>query len=369
MIKKRRLFTGTLLKYKAADIKMIYMEKTEKTSETPNSPKTCEQEPKKAKKKRKLRAVAGKRRKKINNEGLWALIIAGVLIVFSACISAAVITVNSNANKPTRELLVAVEPKAPIVIPSVIPVPEPAKPPSFVAAVPMTPPERPPARRGNLAFIIDDAGNNLWELEPFLNFPGSLTIAVLPGLPYSAEAARRIREAGMEVILHQPMEALGGQPPGPGAIYYGMSAEEIREILTRNVAEIAPVAGMNNHQGSRITLNKEIMETVLAFCKEHDLYFLDSRTVGGSIVPAVARRLGMTIGERDIFLDNDQCRAAILRSIYSGLAVARLRGSAVMIGHVWSPELASLLHELYPQLTERGYTFAPVSALILGETE
>ena len=354
---------------------MIYMEKTEKTPETPNSPKTCEQEPKKAKKKRTPKATAGKRRKKINNEGLWALIIAGVLIVFSACISAAVITVNSNANKPTRELPVAYEPEAPLVVPSVIPVPElptpePAKPPSLVAAaIPMAPPERPPVRKRNLAFIIDDAGNNLWELEPFLNFPGSLTIAVLPGLPYSAEAARRIREAGMEVILHQPMEALGGQPPGPGAIYYGMSAQEIREILTRNVAEIAPIAGMNNHQGSRITLNKEIMETVLAFCKEHNLYFLDSRTIGGSIVPAVARRLGMTIGERDIFLDNEQCRTSILRSIYSGLAVARLRGSAVMIGHVWSPELASILHELYPQLTERGYTFSPVSALILGEAE
>ncbi|MDR1178172.1 MAG: divergent polysaccharide deacetylase family protein, partial [Spirochaetaceae bacterium] len=47
--------------------------------------------------------------------------------------------------------------------------------------------------------MIDDAGNNLRELDAFLNLPFPLTIAVLPGLPYSAEAARRIRAAGKEV--------------------------------------------------------------------------------------------------------------------------------------------------------------------------
>ncbi|MDR0387195.1 MAG: divergent polysaccharide deacetylase family protein, partial [Treponema sp.] len=51
--------------------------------------------------------------------------------------------------------------------------------------VPAVPPEQPPEPapeyRGTLVFVIDDAGNNLRELEPFLRFPGPLTIAVLPG--------------------------------------------------------------------------------------------------------------------------------------------------------------------------------------------
>ncbi|MDR2143039.1 MAG: divergent polysaccharide deacetylase family protein, partial [Treponema sp.] len=37
------------------------------------------------------------------------------------------------------------------------------------------PPDLPPERRGILVFVIDDAGNNLKELEPFLAFPGPLT--------------------------------------------------------------------------------------------------------------------------------------------------------------------------------------------------
>jgi polysaccharide deacetylase 2 family uncharacterized protein YibQ len=226
------------------------------------------------------------------------------------------------------------------------------------------PPMPPPKHQGTLVFVIDDAGNNLQELEPFLRFPGPLTIAVLPGLPHSAEAARRIRAAGKEVFLHQPMEAIGGQNPGPGAIYAEMDTEAVLAILKHNIAEIGPVAGMNNHQGSKITMDREIMETVLAFCREQGILFLDSRTTAETAVPAAARNLGIKIGERNIFIDNDQSRSAMNRSIEGGLALAVRRGSSVMIGHTWSPELAPLLTELYQNFIAQGYTLTTASELI-----
>jgi polysaccharide deacetylase 2 family uncharacterized protein YibQ len=210
-------------------------------------------------------------------------------------------------------------------------------------------------------FVIDDAGNNLRELEPFLRLPGPLTIAVLPGLPYSAEAARRIRAAGKEVFLHQPMEAIGGQNPGPGAVYSGMTGAEIRAVLARNVAEIGPVAGMNNHQGSKITMDETAMEAVLAFCREHGIYFLDSRTTAETAAPAAARRLGIKIGERDVFIDNVQEKASMIRYIEDGLRKADQKGAAVMIGHTWSSELAATLEEFYPDLVEQGYSLSTIS--------
>jgi polysaccharide deacetylase 2 family uncharacterized protein YibQ len=234
-------------------------------------------------------------------------------------------------------------------------------------------PERPtqPAmkHRGTVALVIDDAGNNLGELEAFLDFPGPLTIAVLPGLPYSAEAARRIRAAGKEVFLHQPMEALGGQNPGPGALYSGMDSAEIRRIVSRNIDEIGPIAGLNNHQGSKITMDKNAMETILALCQERGILFLDSRTTADTAAPEAAKLLGMKIGERDVFLDNAQEKAAIVSSMEAGLLRAETRGTAVMIGHTWSPELAPALTELYPKLREQGYTFSTASRLIKGEYE
>jgi polysaccharide deacetylase 2 family uncharacterized protein YibQ len=215
-----------------------------------------------------------------------------------------------------------------------------------------------------VALVIDDAGNNLRELEPFLNFPGPMTIAVLPGLPHSAEAARRIRAAGKEVFLHQPMEALNGQNPGPQAVFSSMDGAEIRRIISRNLDEIAPVAGLNNHQGSKITMDEKAMEAVLSLCRERGIQFLDSRTTADTAAPGAAKRLGMKIGERDIFLDNVQERAAIADSLEAGLARAESRGRALMIGHTWSPELAPLLTELYPNLVEQGYVFSTASRLI-----
>jgi polysaccharide deacetylase 2 family uncharacterized protein YibQ len=243
----------------------------------------------------------------------------------------------------------------------------PSRPAPAVTPVPAAVVERPKPQRGTLVFVIDDAGNNLRDLEPFLKFPGPLTIAVLPGLPYSAEAARRVRAAGKEVFLHQPMEALGGSNPGPGAIMAGMRGDEIRALVNRNLDEIWPVAGINNHEGSRITMDGEAMETILTVCRERGILFLDSRTTAETAAPAAARRLGMRIGERDVFVDNSQERDSMIGYINTGLARAEQRGSAIMIGHVWSPALAPLLAELFTDLQERGFSFSSVSNLIRTE--
>jgi polysaccharide deacetylase 2 family uncharacterized protein YibQ len=224
--------------------------------------------------------------------------------------------------------------------------------------------QRPPEHQGNIVFIIDDAGNNLRELEPFLRIPGPLTISVLPGLPHSAEAARRIRAAGKDVFLHQPMEALGGQNPGPSAIYSNMSEAEVRAILKRNLDEVGPVSGMNNHQGSKITMDSALMEVILNFCKENGIRFVDSRTTSQTVAPSVAQKLGMTIGERDTFLDNEQEREAMYRSLLTGLERARRNGTAIMIGHTWSPELAPLLGEQFEELAAQGFTIRTASGIL-----
>ena len=233
------------------------------------------------------------------------------------------------------------------------------------AVIPATLPERIPDKTpiGKLAFVIDDAGNNLRELEPFLRFPGLLTIAVLPGLPNSAEAARLIRAAGKEVFLHQPMESLGGRNPGPSAIFSGMDEAEIRMIINRNLDEIWPVSGMNNHEGSKITGDKRIMEIILDICRQREIVFLDSRTTADTVVPVIAANMNVRIAERDVFLDNEHDRNAIIGSLDSGLARAGQKGGVVMIGHASTGNLAPILDEFYSQWINLGYVLSPVSGL------
>ena len=215
-----------------------------------------------------------------------------------------------------------------------------------------------------LIFVFDDAGQNLVHLAPFLELPFAHTVAVLPRLTHSVESAKRIRAAGKEVMLHQPMQAQNRAiSPGPGAITPGMPPAEIKMIVQKNIAEIAPIAGMNNHEGSLITESSEAVGAVLDVCREAHIYFLDSRTTSATAVPAAAKARGMDIWERDVFLDNEPSKDAMLKELIRGLGIANRTGSAIMIGHVWSPALAELLRELHPELARKGYVFSTISAL------
>ena len=221
-----------------------------------------------------------------------------------------------------------------------------------------------PSSGSKLVFVFDDAGHNLTQLEPFLNLPFKADIAVLPSLPHSADAAAAIRKAGKEVMLHQPMQAVNlSVDPGPSAITPDMHTYEIEELVRKNIAEIGPIKGLNNHEGSLITATQSAIGAVLDVCKEEGIFFLDSRTNSETKAPQAAQERGMTIYERDIFLDNSQDKSDIIAMIEKGLAVADKKGHAIMIGHVWSDGLAAILEELYPELVARGYVFTDISGL------
>ena len=262
------------------------------------------------------------------------------------------------SEKPSKETK-AKKPESPIITDKPKPQEQEKKP--DVSAYPIQDlPELP--SKGKLIFVFDDAGHNLEQLQYFLDLPFPCTIAVLPKLPNSRETARRIRAAGKELILHQPMQAVNPNvDPGEGAVKPGMNHEEIKKILASNVEEIGPIAGMNNHEGSLITSDEEAMEAVLELCREKNIYFLDSRTSSKSVVPQVAKKLNMSIWERAVFLDNKRDKAYMKKQIIDGLEIASQRGEAIMIGHVFTVDLAILLKEMYSDLTQEGYTFSTIS--------
>ncbi|UTC43796.1 divergent polysaccharide deacetylase family protein [Treponema sp. OMZ 857] len=237
---------------------------------------------------------------------------------------------------------------------------------------PAAKPEKPRKRApyaGNLTFVFDDAGHNLDQLEYFLRLPFPCTIAVLPGLRYSSESARQIRKAGKQVILHQPMQSVDLHiNPGPGAVTPGLSAEQIKNIVRKNLEEIWPVAGMNNHEGSLMTADEAAMSAVLDVVAEKHIFFLDSRTTARSVVAKVAKEKNMAVWERAIFIDNDKSRAAMETQIKKGLSIARQKGSAIMIGHVFTVELAELLTEMYPALIEDGFSLSAIAQVAQKDT-
>jgi polysaccharide deacetylase 2 family uncharacterized protein YibQ len=312
-----------------------------------------------------------------------ALSLAAAVAVGVTRPSPAVAAGEKKAAESLQKLVPAGEPPATLDSPLLPPEAVPPKPDGALLAVSRLPsgergragvlpprPPRPPYRpKKTLILVIDDAGYNMKELEAFLRLPLPLTIAVLPGLPNSEAAARAVRAAGKELILHQPMAALGGQDPGPGAILAVDSPSRAGRLVEENLKSVPGAVGMNNHMGSAVTTEPPIMEAVAAIAKRRGIYYLDSLTVPGTATHEAALREGIRYWERDVFLDNAPDRASIIRAVEDGKKRADTGRPAIMIGHVWSAELAQAIMELYPHLVEEGYSLSTITRYMLAEAE
>jgi polysaccharide deacetylase 2 family uncharacterized protein YibQ len=217
---------------------------------------------------------------------------------------------------------------------------------------------------GRIVVIIDDAGNDLSPLQRFLEFPGPLTIAVLPQLPYSTEAARRAHAAGKEVMLHLPLEPLGNENPGPGALEVSFDRYRIRETLERDFKTVPFARGVNNHMGSKATQDPMVMDALFAYLNDKNLYFVDSRTTAASLGKEYAGRYGVNMTERTYFLDNAPVKSEVTRVLNEGVAYARAKGAALLIGHVQNTVVIDVLKELYEELTAAGMEFVTVSSYL-----
>ncbi|HDQ14661.1 MAG TPA: divergent polysaccharide deacetylase family protein [Sediminispirochaeta sp.] len=225
--------------------------------------------------------------------------------------------------------------------------------------------EEAPSAKKTLYLVIDDVGYNTGQLDYFLEIPIPMTFAVLPQLDHSLSAQSKILESRQELILHQPMEPVGDEDPGPGAIYVSMEPEEVSKLVTSNLGSLSEAVGLNNHMGSRATADEVLVEALYRSLEQFDrrMFFLDSRTSSESVVDRVGRRMGRPFAIRDVFLDNSSRPEDIAAALDEGLRIAEERGYAILIGHVWSQALAAVLSQRYQEVQGRGFEFDYLSNL------
>jgi len=217
-----------------------------------------------------------------------------------------------------------------------------------------------------ISMIIDDLGDNLEVLEAIINLSRPLDVAVLPFSLYAQQTAKKAQEHGLEVMLHLPLESINSENNDGDHLVEINSRMSPDEVLTtlRECLEILPeVKGVNNHMGSLITQNKEIMKIILAEIKSRDLFFIDSRTTEKSIAYRLAREMGLPCGQRDIFLDSEVNRKSILSQIEKLIHLCQQRGRAIAIGHPY-PETLNLLSEAITRIERAGIKIVPVSRII-----
>ncbi|ABK45993.1 protein of unknown function DUF610, YibQ [Magnetococcus marinus MC-1] len=220
-----------------------------------------------------------------------------------------------------------------------------------------------------IAVIIDDLGYNGGVGRGIVSLPADITLAVLPGGPYSRQLVNMAHKKGQEIILHQPMQPQGYPRvnPGPGALLEGMDADEIAEVLNHNLERFPEVVGINNHMGSALTENRVIMNDVMKVLVKRELYFIDSRTSPRSVAYRAALSHGVPRAKRSVFLDNKRTVAAILKRLQEAEEIAKRSGSAIAIGHPYGVTLQALKQWL-PGLQARGIVVVRASNLLVPES-
>lgn len=214
-------------------------------------------------------------------------------------------------------------------------------------------------QRPRVAIILDDIGHKpIKHLKSVLDLRYPITFAVLPYLGHSKANALYLHQNQYEVILHMPMEP-GDYPknnPGKGAILSHLNDGQIRQAINAALNDVPFVQGVNNHMGSKITTNRTLMRSVLSELKKRNMFFLDSRTHPNSVAFDLARMMGMTTAQRDVFLDSEEDYDFVVKQLNQARAVAKRKGLAVVIGHPYPSTLAALVAEM-PKMEQEGFQF------------
>ena len=225
----------------------------------------------------------------------------------------------------------------------------------------------PPHEGPMLAIVIDDMGvdrkrsRHMWE-----DVPGPLTLSFMGYADDLISQTQEARKRGHELMLHMSMEPSDIHiDPGPNVLMSSMSDGELVSLANWGMDRFEGFVGVNNHMGSRFTEDPRAMRVVLAEVQKRGLMFLDSRTSPKSVGRSVARDLGLTFLERNVFLDNDNDVGKVRHQLEQVERLARKQGFAIAIGH---PREATIeaLKTWIPQAKDRGINIVPVSMLLKG---
>jgi len=224
----------------------------------------------------------------------------------------------------------------------------------------------PPATSSNaiISIIIDDLGYRYENSHRVVHMPWDLTCSFLPLTPHAESLARQAHGLNKEIMLHLPMEAVSGKTMGPGGLSVIMRRTEFEQTLKTSLAAIPHARGLNNHMGSLLTRNAKQMNWLMQkLAQQGRLYFVDSRTTVQSQAMAQAELNNVLATDRDVFLDHKLGKAAIQKQFQRLLAIAKLYGSALAIGHPHDITL-DFLEQNLPKLAQHGVSLVPVSHLI-----
>jgi len=215
-----------------------------------------------------------------------------------------------------------------------------------------------------MAIVIDDMGEDVALAKGLAALDVHITFSIWPNSSHVKKTLAIAKKNGNEIMVHLPMQPKGYPKVNPGsdALLVGMKADKIQQTVNAAIKKVPGAKGLNNHMGSLFTENYAGMTQVMTQLKQRDLFFLDSRTTPKSVGPKAAIKKGVTVYERNIFLDNVKDIGAIKYQLSKTAKIAKKRGQAIAIGHPNWETLKAI--KQWAKENQGKVNFVPVESLI-----
>jgi polysaccharide deacetylase 2 family uncharacterized protein YibQ len=209
------------------------------------------------------------------------------------------------------------------------------------------------AGRPRLAIVIDDLGNDRAQADALFRLSYMLTLSVLPHEANSGEIAEEAHRRGYEVMLHLPMASNAGNKDEAVELHPGMAAADVEKTFSAMLETVPYASGVNNHEGSLGTSDQKLMDELMPVLRQHNLFFIDSRTTAATVAESTAHAAGVATARRNVFLDDEQSVAATRKQFELAIRDAKEKGSALAIGHP-HPTTLEALSEMLPEAERQG---------------
>lgn len=191
-----------------------------------------------------------------------------------------------------------------------------------------------------LAIIIDDVTNSR-QIKAIKDIGYNVNMSFLPPTPrhkYSAKVAQDLEN----YMIHLPLEATSFKYNEEHTLITSDSIAKIERRI-KLLSELYPKAKfINNHTGSKFTANKEAMDKLFYVLKKYDYTFIDSKTTAKSVAKESAKKYGLRVLTRNVFLDNKKDKQYIQKQLKKAISIAKRYGSAIAIGHPYKVTFEAL---------------------------
>ncbi|ACH93697.1 divergent polysaccharide deacetylase family protein [Borrelia duttonii] len=193
--------------------------------------------------------------------------------------------------------------------------------------------------------IIDDVGYDEFMLDEFIKINLNINFSIIPFLPKSMEFYNKLQNKNKIIMIHFPMQSKHKNSIEKFHININDDEITIRTKIETTFNTYPNAKIMNNHMGSLITSNENIMKIMLIKLKEKNKYFFDSLTTKDSISIQTGKSIGILVEQRDIFLDNRDNEKSVIKALERAKQIARTKGIVKVIGHIWSKNTLKILQQ------------------------